>query len=184
MPTMHHSNWQELFDALAALARKKLGHLQQQVANEEDIACSVLRSYFRGVEEGRFLVPQDDHFSLWPLLSLIAIRKCADLVAYLKAQKRDISRVTQAELDDIVGKAASPSSIVEHQERRQSWLDALPDEDLRQMAQWKMEGFTNKEIAAKLDRVDRSVERGLHLIREIWEKYLKKDESGAPRPLE
>lgn len=111
--------------------------------------------------------------SLWPLLSLIATRKCADLAAYLKAQKRDVSRVIEAEIDGIIGKEMSPSSILEQEEGRQRLLEALPDDRLRQMAQWKMEGYTNKEIAEKLGLVERSVERGIKLIREIWENYVK-----------
>jgi hypothetical protein len=31
-----------------------------------------------------------------------------------------------------------------------------------------MEGYTNKEIAAKLDRAPVTVERALHLIRDTW----------------
>jgi DNA-binding NarL/FixJ family response regulator len=91
----------------------------------------------------------------------------------LKAQKRDVSRVIEAEIDGIIGKEMSPSSILEQEEGRQRLLEALPDDRLRQMAQWKMEGYTNKEIAEKLGLVERSVERGIKLIREIWENYVK-----------
>ena len=36
------------------------------------------------------------------------------------------------------------------------------------MAQWKMEGFTNEEIATRIDRDVRTVERRLTLIRKTW----------------
>jgi DNA-directed RNA polymerase specialized sigma24 family protein len=48
-------------------------------------------------------------------------------------------------------------------------LDRLGDGSLRQVAIWKMEGFTNAEIAAKLGRSEQTVERRLARIRELWE---------------
>ena len=41
----------------------------------------------------------------------------------------------------------------------------IGDETLRQVAIWKFEGFTNQEIAGKLNCVERTVERKLALIR-------------------
>jgi DNA-directed RNA polymerase specialized sigma24 family protein len=49
-------------------------------------------------------------------------------------------------------------------------LDRLPDGDLRQIAIWKMEGHTNAEIAALIDRSEPTVERRLNRIRRIWER--------------
>ena len=174
MATMNDPIWQKLFDDLVVHARKHLGHLPKRMKDEEDIAASVMKSFFRGVEQGNFELPEDDGFSLWPLLSLIATRKCADLAVYLKAQKRDIRKVTEAEIDEIVGKGASPFSIVAQEEDRQRLLDALPVDRLRQVAQWKMEGFTNKEMAVRLGCVERTVEMRVKIIREIWAKYVEK----------
>jgi hypothetical protein len=42
------------------------------------------------------------------------------------------------------------------------------------VAQWKLEGYTNDEIAARLGCVRRSVERMLQLIRHLWQ------EEGSP----
>jgi IS30 family transposase len=48
-------------------------------------------------------------------------------------------------------------------------LRVLGDDQLRQIAVWKLEGYSNAEIAAKLGRSDATVERKLKLIRELWE---------------
>jgi DNA-directed RNA polymerase specialized sigma24 family protein len=48
-------------------------------------------------------------------------------------------------------------------------LDLLNDSELRQIAVWKMEGYTSDEIAQKLQCVTRTVERKLRLIRKLWE---------------
>jgi len=49
-------------------------------------------------------------------------------------------------------------------------LEQLPDEALRQVALWKLEGYSNAEIAAKLACIERTVERKLARIRRIWGK--------------
>ena len=50
----------------------------------------------------------------------------------------------------------------------QRLLGSLGDTELESVALWKMEGFTNQEIAGKLACGLRSVERKLRLIRTIW----------------
>jgi DNA-directed RNA polymerase specialized sigma24 family protein len=46
----------------------------------------------------------------------------------------------------------------------------LKNEELRSVAVWKMEGYTNAEIAAKLGCVEGSVERKLRVIRTLWSR--------------
>ena len=47
-------------------------------------------------------------------------------------------------------------------------LERLGEAELRSIALWKLEGYTNEEIAAKLDCVPRTIERKLHVIRRLW----------------
>jgi DNA-directed RNA polymerase specialized sigma24 family protein len=49
-------------------------------------------------------------------------------------------------------------------------LDLLGDETLRQVALLRLEGFSPREIADKLDCVERTVERKLERIRDKWSK--------------
>jgi DNA-binding NarL/FixJ family response regulator len=42
------------------------------------------------------------------------------------------------------------------------------DEELQQVARFKLEGYTNEEIASAIGRVERTVERRLDHIRKIW----------------
>jgi DNA-directed RNA polymerase specialized sigma24 family protein len=46
----------------------------------------------------------------------------------------------------------------------------LPNEELRSVALWKLEGYTNQEIAGKLGCVAGTVERKLRVIRSIWDR--------------
>ncbi len=48
-------------------------------------------------------------------------------------------------------------------------MDRL-DGELRQIAVWKMEGYTNGEIADKIGRSEPTVERRLRRIRRLWER--------------
>ena len=58
------------------------------------------------------------------------------------------------------------------EEEGQRLLGALEDPKLRQVALWKLESYTNDEIAEKLQLTTRSVERKLQRIREIWSEVL------------
>ena len=164
--------WQGYFVRLTALARKKLRHIPKQVKDEQDIACSAIKSFFRGLERNGVGPTDENDFDLWPLLATIAARKCVDLLVYLKAKKRDVSKITDAELDEITFNEPGPGSVAEQQEGRRRLLDVLKDDRSRQIAEWKMEGFTNKEIAGKLDTTERTVEREIKLIKGLWEKYV------------
>ncbi len=47
-------------------------------------------------------------------------------------------------------------------------LAALRDDELRQIALARLEGRSNKEIAASIGRAEVTVERRLKVIRETW----------------
>jgi len=57
-------------------------------------------------------------------------------------------------------------------EECQRLLEMLGDDQLRSVALWKMEGYTNEEIAGKLGCAVATVERRLRLIRRIWQQGL------------
>ena len=42
------------------------------------------------------------------------------------------------------------------------------DDELRSIALWKLEGYTNEEIATRIGRVVPTVERRLRMIRSLW----------------
>jgi DNA-directed RNA polymerase specialized sigma24 family protein len=47
-------------------------------------------------------------------------------------------------------------------------LDRLSDETLKSVARWKMEGYTNAEIAQMMGCVEQTIERKLRAIRAVW----------------
>lgn len=171
--------WDRYFQQMVQLARQKLKSIRRGMADEEDVAVSAFDSFCRGAEAGRF--PQlADSDSLWPLLVVITVRKALDLIQSERRQKRGGGRVQgesaligqgdELAFADVLGAEPSPEFAAEVAEEYRRLLARLPDEKLRALAQWKLEGFTNDEIAIKLGCVRRSVERKLQLIRSLWQQ--------------
>jgi DNA-directed RNA polymerase specialized sigma24 family protein len=62
------------------------------------------------------------------------------------------------------------AQLAEEYERRIAQLD---DPVLRSVATWKLEGYTNDEVAARLGRAASTVERKLALIRSMWKNSMR-----------
>jgi len=68
----------------------------------------------------------------------------------------------------LLGREPTPAFAAQVAEQCRRLVESLGDGDLRTIAVWKMEGYTTEEIAAKLRRAPRTVERKLDLIRQRW----------------
>jgi DNA-directed RNA polymerase specialized sigma24 family protein len=168
--------WDRYFTQLVILARKKLRGRQFGIADEEDVAISALDSLCRNARKGRFPLLADSD-GLWRLLVVITARKALQLLRGEGRSKRDPRR-SDDDLDpaddptlieEFVGNEPSPEFAAQVAEEYDRLLKVL-DDDQRAIAAAKLEGLTNPEIAARLDRSLRTVERKLQLIRGIWEQ--------------
>jgi DNA-directed RNA polymerase specialized sigma24 family protein len=173
--------WEFYFQRLVGLARKKLHSTRVHGADEEDVALSTFDSMFRGLEAGRF--PQlDDRDNLWRLLVVITARKVINQDLHEGCQKRGGGAVlgesailpagsdaeTAPAMQQVIGREPSPEFAAQVAEEYEQLLQRLDDPQLRSIAVWKMEGYSNQEIAAQLGSVVRTVERKLRRIRSIW----------------
>jgi DNA-directed RNA polymerase specialized sigma24 family protein len=68
-------------------------------------------------------------------------------------------------MTNLLGREPEPAVVVRAVEECRRLLAQLGDEPLHQVALWKVEGFTNEEIAAQLGRSVPAVERKLARIR-------------------
>jgi DNA-directed RNA polymerase specialized sigma24 family protein len=169
--------WERYFQRLVGLARGRLQGAPRRAADEEDVALSAFGSFCRGAEHGRF--PRlDDRDDLWRLLVVITARKASHLIRDESRQKRGggsgrpapAGEAAPGELEQIASQEPAPELAAQVAEECQRLLSCLGDGVLRSVAWWKMEGYTNDEIAAQLGCAPRTVERKLQLIRTIWEK--------------
>jgi RNA polymerase sigma factor (sigma-70 family) len=161
--------WERYFRRLLGVAREQLRDTPRRAADEEDVALGAFASFCRGVEEGRF--PRlDDRDDLWRVLVVLTARKARGLRRYEAQQKRTAAAEAGdwVDLDEIVGREPTPEFAAEVADEYRRLLACLQDAGLEAVARAKLEGYTNEEIAQRLDCSPRTVERKLELIRNAW----------------
>jgi RNA polymerase sigma factor (sigma-70 family) len=155
------------FGRLVQLARARLQGRPGLADDDEDVALSAFKSLCLGAERGRFpqLLDRDD---LWRVLAVITVRKAIDV----QRRRRPEQPLGAEDLEQLLGREPPPELAAEVSEEYRRLLDRLADPQLRAVALWKVEGYTNEEIAQRLGCVVRSVERKLQRIRILWEDDL------------
>ena len=167
--------WERYFHRLAGLARKQLGGAAQgRDYDEEDIALSVFDDVFRAIQQEKFPELQNRN-ELWSLLAMTTIRKARLRLRRDHTQKRSVlATISESEMEEGGGMDAlsHPQTAPDMQalmaEQCRMLLGRLGDDQLEQIAIWKLDRYTNDEIAERLGRTRRSVQRMLNLIRDIW----------------
>jgi DNA-directed RNA polymerase specialized sigma24 family protein len=164
--------WERYFQRLVGLARKKLRGNKPRLGDEHDIALMAFHSFCRAAKQGRF--PRlSDRKDLWQILVMLTARKTWALLKHEGCTRYGGgATVTRADLEQIIGPAPSPAFAAQMAEDFQVLLNKLEDDELRELALLKLEGWTNAEIASKLKCVLRTVERKLSLIRQIWNQEI------------
>ena len=151
------------FQRLIGLARGRLRGQPGLAGYEEDVALSAFKSLCLGAERGQFprLLDRDD---LWRLLVVLTVRKAIDLLR----RRRPEPAAEPEDLEELLSRDPEPALAAEMADEYRRLLDGLGDPQLRAVALWKVEGYSNEEIAQKLGCVVRSVERKLQCIRTLW----------------
>jgi RNA polymerase sigma factor (sigma-70 family) len=174
--------WNHFYARLIGLARRKLQGLPRRVVDEEDVVLSAFETFFRRATEGRFPHLHDRH-DLWQLLVKITERKAVNRLRHQGRAKRGAGKVRGESAFFTTGESAASEGIEQlpsteptaefaaiMAEEFRGLLDLLADEELRQIALLKLEGWTNEEIASRIDRSLPTVERRLRLIRDKWKQ--------------
>jgi RNA polymerase sigma factor (sigma-70 family) len=172
--------WQRYFHGLLELARSNLDKRIRRRTDEEDIAQSMFKSFCLRQQRGEFDLAGRDE--LWKLLVTITLRKARNAANAHRRQKRDIAREqtapagtdrrsVQRMLEEMDAAAPTPAEAMVLNEALERRLEALADPELRQISLWRLEGYTNHEIADRLGCTERSVERKLGRIRSLWESF-------------
>ena len=174
--------WDRYYERLVRLAHRKLGDANRRISDEEDVALSAFHSFCQGAAAGRF--PRlDDREDLWRLLVTITARKASAHIKREHRQKRGGGLVqgesaflprddvaSDAGIDQVLGHEPTPALAAQVAEQFQRLLDCLGDESLRRIAIYKLQGYTNEEIAGEIDCALRTVKRRLAQIRDVWQQ--------------
>ena len=177
--------WHVFFERLVVLAQHRMRTTPLGVAEAEDVALSAFASFCLGVQKQRFR-ELSDRDSLWRLLVTITLRKLMHMRRDQNRQKRggDFRQIPQmsdssdgpTEIGQIIAREPTPEIAAQLAEQYDNWMRALGSEELMSLTQWKLEGFTNGEIAAKCGLTARTIERKLNLIRKILTQAALKGE--------
>jgi RNA polymerase sigma-70 factor (ECF subfamily) len=175
---------EELFGRFAhqliALALRHIEAGLRHKVDPEDVVQSVYKSFFRRYGDGNLDVVNWN--SLWGLLALIAVRKCAERAAYHRAECRDAAREVSGPPGDEaapwlepLGREPTPheaavlTETVEH-------LFAGLDEEERPVLELSLQGYTTREISERLGRAERTV----RLLREGIRHRLERMQRESP----
>jgi RNA polymerase sigma-70 factor (ECF subfamily) len=162
---------------LMGLARQHLDHRLAVKVGPEDVVQSAYKSFFLRQRDVGFEIPSWD--SLWGLLTMMTLRKCADRAAQYSTEKRDYTReVGQARSDapnaglwqDAVDRDPSPQEAAVLAETVEELFQSVNDQDERAILELSLQGYTAREISTQLNRAERSVRRLRERIRKRLER--------------
>jgi DNA-directed RNA polymerase specialized sigma24 family protein len=172
--------WDLYVRDLLSLARHRLDRKVRRRVDEDDILQSVYKSFCLRRQHGELDLRDRDH--LWHVLVLLTLRKVVNASKTHRAIRRDVGRevtssgegpdIPQWALEQITASGPTPADVVAFNEDVQVRLQELSDPELRQIALDKMAGWTNRQIAVRLNYTETTVERKLKRIRAQWTKDL------------
>lgn len=167
---------------LLALARRHLDTWMRDRVDPEDVIQSVYKSFFARHARGDFRLESWD--SLWSLLCLMTVRKCADKADYLQAACRDARLEIRLPGDadgstlwTVPGRDPTPAEAALLTETLDRLLRGLEEED-RTIIVLHLQGYTLHEISNRVDRAHRTVRRVIDRARRRLLR-LRADEEAA-----
>jgi DNA-directed RNA polymerase specialized sigma24 family protein len=169
--------WVQYFEKLVRVAQGRLQLRYRKATDAEDVALSAFHSFCAGVQQKKFPFLKD-RVGLWRLLVSITIHKVLHVVRDQDRIKRggQMRELQGLEHDSdalhavnqLISREPSPEFANEIAEQMQVLMVALQDKQLQELAHLKLEGFSNEEIATRMNCSLRTIERKLNLIRKIW----------------
>ncbi len=170
------------FKKIANFANKRLRRGIHVLDDGEDIAISVLQSITSNSAKGRFpnLQDRDD---LWLMMIMIAQHDVIDKQRPASRRERrsesmltmtDLLETYNINLDLFLSQRDSHTKLMEIAECWEDLLKSLPDERCRDIAQLKLKGHSNLEIAGLLRLIPKTVDRKIKMIMQRWNDCFSK----------
>jgi RNA polymerase sigma-70 factor (ECF subfamily) len=177
----------ELFERfthqLIGLARGRLHDGLRHKVDPEDVVQSAYKSFFLRYGAGKLEAVNWD--SLWGLLTLITVRKCAERASYHRAECRDAAREVSAPAQargreeeaswlEPFGREPTPLEAAVLGETVDQLLLGM-DEDDRPVVELSLQGYTTREISERLGRAERTVRLLREWVRHRLERMQRDD---------
>ena len=147
---------------LIALALRHIDAGLRHKVDPEDVVQSVYKSFFVRYGDANNLDIVNWN-SLWGLLTLITVRKCAERAAYHRAECRDAARELSpprqeepAPWLEPLGREPTPLEAAVLGETIEQLFAGL-DEQERSVLELSLQGYTTREISDQLGRAERTV---------------------------
>jgi len=159
-------------EKLLALIDRNLAAKYSPRVDPEDLAQSILRSWFIRAREGRIELSSQDE--VWKLLSTVALNKVRNKVKFHDRKRRAVSQTNSA--PEILQCVPEPT-----QEDAAAFLDLVEvagqrlDEKARRTLELIVEGKSVEEIADELGRTTKSVSRYKKQIGTVLQQLLDDD---------
>ncbi len=175
--------WNHYVERLVAVAQRRLEGIRQGAADGEDVVQEAFFSLIRGAQAGRFR-RLEDRSDLWQILVMLTGRKAAKARDREQALKRGGGKVLGESAFARLGADGWPAGIAQAIEATPTPadLDELAsscehllmqlDDGQRQVALWRLEGYSHAEIADRVGKSIRWVERKAEIIRRMWRDEL------------
>ncbi|MCU0719942.1 MAG: ECF-type sigma factor [Pirellula sp.] len=185
---------QAAFDAFSKRYFSKIRDLAKSRLSKpdsEEVANDVLVALTQSIAGGKY-PDLCDRNSLWFLILKITQRRVTALTRRGKVQKRipaesiegnqsedfvDIESLVdyEVELDQVIASKSMEAAWIEISDCWEELLRCLPDEVCRQIAQLKLQSYSNREIAIKMNFTPSKVDRKVRLIQDEWMRIIRLD---------
>lgn len=161
--------------ALIARARAQFDERLRHKVDPEDVVQSAYKSFFHRYADGQFQL--ENWGSLWSLLVVITLRKCANQVKHHQRECRDVDREqapatsTDSSLPGPVALSnePTPEEAVILAETLQTLMGQF-DEPEQEIVRLSLQGYVVAEIKERTGRAERTVRRVRERFREMLER--------------
>jgi RNA polymerase sigma-70 factor (ECF subfamily) len=147
---------------LRALVTSQCGAELRARFDPDDIVQSVFRTFFQGVKESGYDVPQGQQ--LWGLLFVMALHKIRNHASFHRAAKRDVGLTRGGDCLAAHELTSDEGSLTFLQLLIEDELKGYPDVN-RQIVRMRIEGYDIMETVRATGRSRRTVERVLQEFR-------------------
>lgn len=173
--------WNRYFEQVARLAQRQLVDLRDRSRDAEDVALSALNALCQAASRGRLVDLRDRH-DLWQFLATCTLNRARNLLRDMNRLKRagaapqGNTAPREQQWDEVESDEPTPAEANQLADDLRHIMARLDQEDpthrLREVALWKLEGYSVLEIARRHNCTRKTVVLRLSLIRSLWRNVL------------